>query len=76
MIENASVIYDADQRLIGLIEKKDFASIYKLIFNLQYGTRIKERIEKAVEDESNDDNVQDIEKVKLELEKHIRLNKY
>ena len=45
--ENTSVIFDANRRLTGLIEKNDFKSIYKLIFNLQYGTRIKERIEQA-----------------------------
>lgn len=65
--ENTSVIYDANKRLDGLIEQKDFCKIYKLIFNLQYGTRIKERIEQAVEDESKDDNIIDIEREKLEI---------
>lgn len=65
--ENTSVIYDAIKRLDGLIEQKDFCKIYKLIFNLQYGTRIKERIEQAVEDESKDDNIIDIEREKLEI---------
>ena len=65
--ENTSVIYDANKRLDGLIKQKDFPKIYKLIFNLQYGTRIKERIEQAVEDESKGDNIEDIEKEKLEI---------
>lgn len=65
--ENTSVIYDANKRLNELIEKNDFENIYKLIFNLQYGTRIKERIEQAVYDESKGDDVEDVEKVKLEI---------
>lgn len=47
--ENVSVIFDGNVRLEKLITKKDFIGIYKLIFNLQYGTRIKERIKNALE---------------------------
>ncbi|MBU1100138.1 MAG: hypothetical protein KKA84_07015 [Bacteroidetes bacterium] len=49
--ENTSVIYDANRRLDVLISSGDFKSIFKLIFNLQYGTRIPDRIDEAVEDE-------------------------
>ena len=49
--ENVSVIFDANIRLGELIIQKDFVGIYKLIFNLQYGTRIKERIIQALEKE-------------------------
>ena len=65
--ENTSVIYDAERRLTGLIEIQDFQNIYKLIFNLQYGTRIKDRIEKAVEEESKEANIQDVEQLKLDI---------
>ncbi|MCH7826762.1 MAG: hypothetical protein IIC75_02120 [Bacteroidetes bacterium] len=49
--ENVSAIYDANIRLEKLIKEKDFIGIYKLIFNLQFGTRIKERIKQALEKE-------------------------
>ena len=65
--ENVAVIYDANKRLMNLIEQKDFYNIYKLIFNLQYGTRLKERIEQKVEEESKNNNIQDIEKLKSEI---------
>lgn len=65
--ENTSVIYDANKRLDSLIKQKDFYKIYKLIFNLQYGTRIKQRIEKAIEEESKNADLKNIEKEKLEI---------
>jgi hypothetical protein len=51
LYENTSVVFDANLRLKDLIRQKDFDGIYKLIFNLQYGTRVKERIEGAVTSE-------------------------
>lgn len=49
--ENISVIYDANKRLEKQIENKDFNSVYKLIFNLQYGTRDKDSIEEFIKTE-------------------------
>lgn len=51
LYENTSVVYDAHLRLDNLIAQRDFEGIYKLIFNLQHGTRIKERIKGAVTNE-------------------------
>lgn len=66
--ENASVIYDANKRLEPLLEKGDFQGIYKLIFNLQYGTKINELIEDSVKHEINFDAATiDIENEKLEV---------
>ena len=49
--EYTSVVFDANLRLETLIAKQDFNGIHKLIFNLTYGTRIKDRIKKAVKSE-------------------------
>lgn len=51
--ENTSVIFDASIRLNKLIEVDNFQEIYQLIFNLQYGTRLKEYVEKFVNEQSN-----------------------
>jgi len=51
LYENTSVVFDANLRLKDLIAQKDFDGIYKLIFNLLYATRVRERIKGAVESE-------------------------
>ncbi|MFC2103369.1 hypothetical protein ACFLSS_03080, partial [Bacteroidota bacterium] len=66
--ENASGIFDANTRLDLLIKNNDFESIYKLIFNLQYGTRLKEIIEERIEKEVNyREDYTNLEKEKLEI---------
>lgn len=66
MYENASVIFDAYLRLADLIVKNDFQKTYELIFNLQYGTRLKNEIEKisVEQSEKNSDLYYTKEKIK------------
>jgi len=62
LYENTSVVFDANLRLIDLIAQKDFDGIYKLIFNLQHGTRVKERIKGAVTSEMKTEGTEDQQK--------------
>lgn len=54
--ENSAIVFDANEKLNLLMEKKDFNEIYKLIFNLQYGTRLEESIKSFVEYEKEKEN--------------------
>lgn len=53
--ENSSVVFDGYRRLSVLLEQKDFQKIYELIFNLQYGTRLKQKLETLSDEQGEKD---------------------
>lgn len=82
--ENSSMIYDANERLEDLIETKDFKEIYKLIFNLQKGTRDngfinfivkKEAGEKDDVSPSNEEEIKEVYKAQNILKVLDRISK-